>query len=433
MLVFTHKLTERCYYTFQLVFNELLGLAYTVTTDPSHYHSFAGEKLAYTDSPPGSGFFLEAVPLLFETTITTQYPAVFPFAGTRALFPTSKSLFPFDVLAASFYLVSRYEEYLPFEPDQYGRFPGNKSLAYQHGFLDVPVVNCWTQELKKSLLHFYPSLHFQTTPFRSTISFDIDVAYAYKGRPGWWSAGALLKDLVFLRKTFLTRLRVILGRKKDPYDTYSDLDNMLTGYPADILFFFLLASQSTRYDRNLSPHSTCLRQLIRHCHAKGEIGIHPSYYSIDDGDLLKEEKGRLEQISGQTIHRSRQHYLRFRLPDTYLQLAEAGITDEYSMGYAELPGFRAGICTSFYFFDLISNRATTLRVHPITYMEGTFIEDLQLRPEASLTIIKQLISRVKQVEGHFLCIWHNHTISEWGVYKEWRQVFEETLRLVYEA
>ena len=69
-------------------------------------------------------------------------------------------------------------------------------------------------------------------------------------------------------------------------------------------------------------------------------------------------------------------------------------------------------------------------MHPVTYMDGTFIEDLQLSPQASLPIIKQLIGAVKQVQGSFLCIWHNHTISDTETYQGWKQVLEETLQLV---
>lgn len=432
MLVYTHKLTERSKYIFNLIFGELLGLEYNLTTDLAAYESYEQEKLAYTMHPPASGFFVESVSLLFETGITAIQPRVFSFAGTFAFFQTHKSRFPFDLFAASFYLVTRYEEYLSFEPDQYGRFPAKQSLAYRHNFLQTPVVNCWIQEFKKGLLQFYPFLHFRDVPFQSTISFDIDVAYAYKGRPVLWNAGALLKDVVLLRTQFLDRVQV-LGGRKDPYDTYDDIETMLADYQIKPLFFFLLADMPTRYDRNLAARSASLRRLIRWCSDTGSIGIHPSYYSIEKPFLLQQEKELLEEISGQPITRSRQHYLRFRLPHTYAQLAGAGITDEYSMGYAELPGFRAGICTPFYFFNLAANQATTLKVHPVTYMDGSFIEDMQMHPGESLEMIKQLINTVKQVQGHFLCIWHNHTVSETGPYKGWKQVLQETLRLLYKS
>lgn len=434
MLVYTHTLTARCQYICELILGELLGLEWVSTTDLSYYHSYGKEKLAYTVNQPATGFFIESSGLLFEEGIQNREPDVFPFAGTLAFFKTRSGQLPFDLFAAAFYLVSRYEEYLPFEPDQYGRFPATASLAYKQNFLQTPVVNCWIQEFKKLLASFYPSLRFQDLSFQATISFDIDVAYAYKGRPLWWNGAALLKDIFLARgKSFWNRWRVMSGKMKDPYDTYSEIEKMLSPCPATVLFFFLLAHKRSRFDRNLSPHSTWVRRTVARCSAGGRIGVHPSYYSMEKPLLLQQEKSVLETISRQTITKSRQHYLRFHLPDTYAQLVAAGITDDYSMGYAELPGFRAGICTPFYFFNLLANQATSLKVHPITYMDGTFIEDLGMTPQASIETIEQLINAVKHVQGDFLCIWHNHTISESGFYRGWKQVLQETLRILYEA
>jgi hypothetical protein len=102
------------------------------------------------------------------------------------------------------------------------------------------------------------------------------------------------------------------------------------------------------------------------------------------------------------------------------------------MGYAELPGFRAGICTTFKFYDLKNDQATNLTVHPITYMDGSFIEDMHLDPFASLEHIRKLVKTVKRLNGDFLCIWHNHTISNEPLYKGWRAVFNETLQILNE-
>ena len=291
MLVYTHRLTERNKYIFQLIFGELLRLDITITTDLSCYEASGEEKFAYTDKQPANGFFAESVSLLFETGITHRHPEVFSFDGLPAFFKTNQGRLPFDLFAASFYLVSRYEEYFAFEPDQYGRFPAKESLACKNGFLQTPVINCWVRELKTRLHRVYPSLRFPVTRFESTVSFDIDVAYAYKGRPFWWNAGALLKDLVRARKkNFLKRLAVLMGKKKDPYDTYASIKEMLSRHNTTALTFFLLAARRTRFDRNLSPGAPQLQQLIKQCAASSYIGIHPSYYCVEKPDLLLQEK-----------------------------------------------------------------------------------------------------------------------------------------------
>ena len=434
MLIYTHAVTERCRYIFELIFTHILYLDYTVTDDPEQYSRHTKPKLAYTNTPPADGFFIEAQSLLFEHEIHPIQITPFPYAGTQAFFQTQTGRLPFDLFAASFYLVTRYEEYLPFHPDEYGRYPAKNSAAARHGFLLTPVINCWARELKNLLVQSFPSLHFGKGKFEAVVSIDIDRAYAYNGRSLLRSAFAFCKDLArFNIKNASNRIRVIAAGAPDPYDTYQELHDMVSGYPAKLIFFFLLARHNSRFDRNLSPASAKLQQLIRQTGAVFETGIHPSYYSMEQPMLMLSEKKRLEQILGRPVVKSRQHYLRFRLPGTYQQLEAAGITDDYSMGYAETPGFRAGICTPFIYFDLKTNRTTALRVHPVTCMEGSFMEDMRMQPAESVKIIRQLINAVKQVNGTFLCIWHNHTISETGVYRGWKIVLQQTLRMLHEA
>lgn len=430
MLIYTHAITERCRYIFELIFGDILQLPFTLTDDPDRYQTYEKEKASYTFEKPAAGFFIESATLLFENSIRKVETAVFPFAGSQAFFRTAGD-FSFDIFAASFYLVSRYEEYLPSAADRYGRYQAKNSLAHKHGFLQIPVVNRWALELKQSLAAYYPSLSFQETAFRSITSFDIDVAYAFKGRSFFRNIFVMLKDVFFANtKKIVKRLKVINGQEQDPYDTYQEAQELLSQYKTEPLFFFLLKRTPTRFDRNLSPSSGQLGQLIRYISTFSDIGIHPSYFSIENPYLIQQEKQLLENICSRPVTKSRQHYLRFRLPATYLHLIKAGITDDYSMGYAETPGFRAGICTPFYFYDLKEDRITTLKIHPITYMDGSFIEDLQMRPEESMKTIKELVQAVKEVNGVFMCIWHNHTISDYGDYKGWKQVLNETLQLV---
>jgi len=63
-------------------------------------------------------------------------------------------------------------------------------------------------------------------------------------------------------------------------------------------------------------------------------------------------------------------------------------------------------------------------LHPVTFMEGTFIEDMQLTPEETLAQMKQLIDEVKKVNGHFIPIWHNHSISEQHIWKGMKAVHD---------
>jgi hypothetical protein len=168
-----------------------------------------------------------------------------------------------------------------------------------------------------------------------------------------------------------------------------------------------------------------MRKLIEQVKTFSEIGIHPSFYTSADYEKILKEKERLEDLSMQKITRSRQHYLKFRLPDTYNFLLAAGIKEDYSMGYAGEPGFRAGTCKPFYFYDLKNKKTTDLKIFPITFMEGTLMNSLN--PVDALQKILGLLKEVKSVGGTFIPLWHNHTISETKEYLAWKNVHDEMI------
>ena len=97
------------------------------------------------------------------------------------------------------------------------------------------------------------------------------------------------------------------------------------------------------------------------------------------------------------------------------------------MGFSGLPGFRAGTCKPFYFYDLKNEKPTGLKIFPITMMDGTFMDYKHLQPAQALQEISNLIEAVKNVNGVFISIWHNHTVSDTTEYKDWRYVHDQMI------
>jgi hypothetical protein len=157
------------------------------------------------------------------------------------------------------------------------------------------------------------------------------------------------------------------------------------------------------------------------------MGIHPSYYTVENPDLLKTEIENLEKVLNVDIHRSRQHFLRLVLPDTYQNLIENDIEDDFTMGYAALPGFRAGICDTYNFYNLDLETETKLRIHPFAVMDGTLNDYLKLSPDGAIKKIEQLMNEVKKVNGTFISLWHNEALSDEKRWKGWRKVYESML------
>jgi len=425
LLIYLPKISQRCNYIFDYIFKNELGIEYTTTTDITEFERFPREKINYSFSPAGSGFFIKASSLLFENEIKEQKVNVAEKEAVKVLFPGYEDDLGFDIFSASFFLMSRYEEYLPYTPDEFGRFPAEESLAFRKGFLQLPVVNIWIKMFREALQKKFPLLQIKRAIFNAILTYDIDVAYKFKGRTLARTFGSVAKDISgFNFKDVVRRIETLSGAEKDPWDVYDDLKKIIFKNKIKSIFFFLL-SDKTKYDRNLNYQNNVMKDLISRIKEFSEIGIHPSFYSSVSSEKILIEKERLENISGRKITKSRQHFLKFKLPDTYNSLLSAGITEDYSMGFSKLPGFRAGTCKPFYFYDLKSEKTTDLKIFPVTFMEGTLMNDLQ--PEDASQKISQLLKEVSNVGGTFISLWHNHTISKTREYSTWRNVHQKMI------
>lgn len=426
LLIFAEKTAPRLEYTCRLIFTQHLGVAYAITTDQQAFDRYTGPKIWYGSAVSDYPVQITSTGLLFETGISEQDIKTTDFNGLTVPFSAEGGSFPFDLFTAVFYMLSRYEEYLPFEPNQYGQFKATDSLAFKLGFLDKPVVDIWIEELKAALQKNYPALQFKTKQFSAVFTYDIDVAYAYKGRPLYITLGNLLNDLVRLRTGEIAkRLKTLLGLAIDPFDTYPFISEQQKKYGFGVIFFHLLGKKN-KYNRNIDAGKKVLQQLIKSLGGRFTTGIHPSYYTDGDFNLLQKEKGLLQEMLGRNITISRQHYLRLLFPATFQNLLKAGITDDYTIGYGEMPGFRAGTCTSYPFYNLVTETETTLILHPAACMDVTFTDDLKLEPAASLQLIKKLIDAIKAVNGNFIFIWHNNTLSNLNGWKEMTMIHNET-------
>ncbi len=429
LLVYTPKLTNRCRYTFRLYFRDLLGLDPELTDNAEKFAAATGPKVSYAQQPLKDELFFYSRNLLFETGISEQNISVFDWEGHTVFFATGKtSAFPFDLFAAGFYLVSRYEEYLPHIRDSNDRFDAHSSLAWQHGFLGKPVVNQWALLLKEKLSARYPELELPVKRYRFVPTIDIDNAYAYRQKGFMRTVGGYAKALLNLNfEDIRLRTRVLARLSRDPYDTYDYQLELQKKYALKPVYFFLVGDYGVN-DKNLSTQNRRFRELIRHISDYAEVGVHPSYGSNKDSSRLQVEIGRLKTILHREITSSRQHFLVLKFPNTYRNLLERDITDDYSMGFANETGFRAGICTSFNFYDLDLESETALRVHPFAAMDATLNLYMHLTPDDAIETVKQLIREVKNVNGVFMSLWHNETLSDEKQWKGWKRVYEEIVK-----
>ena len=433
IIIYIDKQTNRLGYTINLIFKDVLKTDFMVTTRKDTFIAETGAKISYCKNSICDEIHITSKDLLFETSLSNVDVEYFEKDSLPCLFPTysKDDTLGFDIFSAVFYMVSRYEEYLPFMSDKHGRFSPNNSIAYQKGFLELPVVNLWVERLKQELLRKYPNLQFADKEFTFTNTIDIDMAYYYKSKGFYRTIGGWAKDL--LKRDFYAvkeRFKVIVLNKKDPYSCYDFIQTIINKYKFKTILFYLFAMRS-KYDKNISPYYKSFQLLVKDMADYSKTGIHPSYYVMEEPETLKEQIDLLEKIIHTKIYRSRFHFLRFRLPVSYRNLIENEIKDVYSMGYADCVGFRAGIASSFNFYDIERDYETKLRVHPFAFMDVSLKNGMGLNREKSWEKIRSLIDIVKSVKGEFISIWHNESLSNYREWKDWRKIYEKQLDYIY--
>ncbi len=430
ILIYTHKITPRVRYIFKHIFTRTLLIPVEFTSKVEEFVAHNGPKLTYTKTPLGKEFFVKSNDLLFEQGVNDIDIVIQNWDKVPCFFKTGpKSSIPFDIFAASFYLISRYEEYIPHVKDKHERYTAEKSLAYKYGFLEKPVVDIWSYKLLDALKEKFPDYQYKNRSFEFISTIDIDNAFAYKYKSLVRSVGGFLNDLVHFRLINVwNRFAVTFGIKKDPFDTFDEILKVKKEKNITTIFFFLIGNYTT-FDTNVSASKTKYRLLIKEMLDYAKVGLHPSYFTMSNPELLKKEKIRLEHIVNMPIKRSRQHYLRFTLPETYQNLIDLEIEEDYSMGYASNVGFRASTCTPFYFYDLDFEIQTPLKVFPFALMDTTLNDYMKLTPKQSLGRIRDLKNEVKAVHGTFITLFHNESLSDYDRWKGWKRLYDSMIKI----
>lgn len=428
ILIFVPEITPRIEYSFGLIFKTILGTKPVFTTNTVDFQQSDLPKINYSQTNFSSGLFVKASDLLFQKSTSDQEIELVEYQQMQLFFPSSEdSILPFDPFACAFYLVTRYEEYLSESTDEHDRFTDSENILVRLGLHQKPVVDMFAYWLAEKILLQFPEFKISRRSFQFVTSIDIDNAWAFKNKSLAVSLGAIVKVVFHGRWAELKqRLIVFLGLQKDPYDTYKYILDTYKGLLSHILFFILIGDRD-KFDKSISHKNKKFRQLIANLASVCEVGIHPSYTSNYKPWLFATEKERLEDIIQNPVTKSRQHFLKLKMPQTYQQLQKAGITDDYTMGFASLVGFRAGTCTAFHFFDLSRNQRTELMIHPFQTMDVTLKNYMKMDPEQAWQQIEKLMLEVKNVNGTFISLWHNESLKDSGQWLGWRNVFEQIM------
>jgi hypothetical protein len=324
--------------------------------------------------------------------------------------------FKTDWLGLIFWFLSRQEEYqMKNQQDQHGRFSPTFSPLFKLDKYRYPWVDFWVERLREQLLD--AAILTQRLETDTEISFDIDHMLAFREKGAYRNAGGLVRDFFAFRfGKIAKRISVLTGISADPYASIPEIEFQLR--PGMNPSFFIWIGDYGPFDKGLSYENPVLRKTVKLLSEKYRIGLHPSYAVFSSPGKLKKEKGRLEQIVEMGIAHNRFHYLRFRLPESYRLLISNGIEHDFSMGFSEIPGYRAGTGWPFYWYDLEREEKTRLLIHPFAIMDSCARYKLNWNAEKFIAVCRSMKSEAAAVSGKFHVVMHN----EFCAWKGWENV-----------
>lgn len=424
VLIFSHSITPRLQYIIDFL-SHYYGLQFKLTSDEERYTNSKNNcriNYSFRRLAPEE-IFIHSHALLFETSVRKVKVECFEKNNYKAFFKTEDDV-GFDLFAAVFYLISRYEEYLPHQKDSYGRYAHENAVAFKENFLHLPLVNIWLEDFRKLLSEKNAQFSILNSQFQFLPTYDIDIAWSFRNKGFKRNAGSLL--LLLLKAKFrkmMHRIKVIQRKIQDPFDAYEWMDDLHQQFNLDPIYFFLMAKEKGRYDKNIDVTNPEFQLLVKSIASQYYIGLHPSWSSGDLPSLLTKEKEELEQITGQRVTASRQHFIRFNLPVTYQRLLALEINNDHSMGYGSINGFRASITTSYYWYNLKNEEQTKLLIHPFCFMDANAYYEQKLSAEEALKDLLTYHKEIRSVNGTMITIWHNSFLGTDEEFKGWREIY----------
>jgi peptidoglycan/xylan/chitin deacetylase (PgdA/CDA1 family) len=338
-----------------------------------------------------------------------------------------------DLIASSFFLLAQYEEYVCEERDPHGRLPARAILAYREGFMRIPIVNEYVELLRRWLSQVGVEIRSPRLPSGHShilnVTHDVDrIALFSRGHRAIRAIAhsALLqrsprRAIQTLRDFTATRQR----RMVDPFSRFGDILALERTYGATSTFFFMAGGASRKYDNRYSLDE--VRDLVAEVQqASCEVGLHGSYLSHTDVERLRAEKASLQEVVGALVHGNRQHYLRWKLPESLRVVEGAGFRYDTTVGFVDDVGFRSGVCCPYQPFDIVARRALAWREVPLAIMENSLFGKLRVSAAEALQLTQGMIDVVCRHGGVLTLLWHTHMFYHYP-YSEAKDVFTEIL------
>jgi hypothetical protein len=351
----------------------------------------------------------EDVPILFGDSLVEQVE------NTRVLHA--------DLIASTYFLISRYEEMVQSDKrDVHGRFPGKESLPYRAGFIDSPLVDEWGKLLRAELRETGVEVHEPPRKIRKIyLTHDVDHLSHYRNLRGFLVG--LLRGIQRPKEGNKAIKSYFSGLKNDPWYTLPwlfKLDNsvrqILGSEYCESVVFVKIGGGLRKEDRpNITAHIQDFQSLIKLCKKKNiTFGLHSSYEAGINPSRIQDEKKHLERVSKRKITYNRHHYLDSREPQDMQALIDIGITDDFTMGYADIAGFRLGTCRPVKWINPKTKELTPLILHPLATMDVSLSDKryMNMNAHQAYEYCIRLINMVESWNGELVLLWHNTSVED---------------------
>lgn len=413
LFVRASHINPRLQYSLEIIFSYVLKVPFQLVSEVA---DSTVPLLEYVTQKHENSYFIPACGLLEEEGMERR--------ETKDLM-TEKGE---DVLAKVFWYITEYEKQSDPLYDQYGRYDEKAYIGFQKGWHREPMIHVWCEKLWKELQAKFPSLERGKHHYQGMITYDLDHPWKYLNKGVGISLGGMAKRMINGKWAELGEQLRAIFTQKDPYFTFSEMLKLSS--PEKTRLFCLIDRHSTQ-DSRFTYRNKRLRKLIQQLvQQKYTVGIHPSYTTFQDKERIQFEVKKLAEIVGKPIIHSRLHFLRYRLPETFRYLIEAGIQHDYTLGLYSEMGFRTGMAIPYPWFDLGKNEITALMLHPTLAMDRTLQAYMKLSPAEALIEVKILVEKVKEVNGTFTLLLHNDSLSESGEWKGWRDAVKQMIGVV---
>jgi hypothetical protein len=397
-------------YILDIIFNEFLGLEYALGTGSDDYIIELKNKKTLIIKDTFFNRFLKDLEYLKLENIPTKIGEL-------------------DIFAASFFMLTRWEEYVNKNRDLHNRFPATESLAFKQGFLDRPVVNEYVEELKTMLLELDDNLKFKIYNYQLLLTHDVDIPQKYTSiKSGLIEIVGDIVKRKDIKKAFLNiflKIKVMIKIQKDPFDTFDYLMDVSEKVGVKSYFFFM-GKGLTKFDNMYDSGDGFIKDLVIRIKKRNHhIGIHPTFNAYNDSKQFTKEKKELEKNLDTNITFGREHFLRFEVPKTLQIWEDHDMSWDSTLSFADKEGFRCGVCYPYSVFNILTRKKLNLKERPLIVMEGSFATyQPDIAPQEMESKIKQLMEEVKKYNGEFVFLWHNSSFNT-IIWKKYQDIYEK--------